>query len=43
MKSITIESLERADKDKVLVVDIRLEEVPERYISGGSQPSDGRI
>ena len=40
MKSITIESLERTDKDKVLVVDIRPED---RYISGGSQPSDGRI
>ena len=30
MKSITIESLERADKDKVLVVDIRLEEQYQR-------------
>ena len=30
MKSITIESLERADKDKVLVVDIRPEEQYQR-------------
>lgn len=44
MKSITIESLERTDKDKVLVVDIRPEDQYQRgTFSGGSQPSDGRI